>query len=101
MPSEQEGALGGGESANASGNQPTSLPLFGVQPQNILPVEIIANTSSGFPFAWLDRPHYFFFPFPVHCTQRHEREGANFPSLLGLFFEMKVRILCTVDVIPL
>jgi preprotein translocase subunit SecB len=43
MPSEQEESLGGGESASASGNQPTSLPLFGVQPQNIIPVEIIAK----------------------------------------------------------
>lgn len=43
MPSEQYESLGGDESANASGNQPISLPLFGVQPQNIIPVEIIAK----------------------------------------------------------
>jgi preprotein translocase subunit SecB len=43
MPSEQEEPLGGDQSASASGNQPTSLPLFGVQPQNIIPVEIIAK----------------------------------------------------------
>jgi preprotein translocase subunit SecB len=43
MPTEQEESPGGGESASASGNQPTSLPLFGVQPQNIIPVEIIAK----------------------------------------------------------
>ena len=55
MPSEQEESLGGGESANASGNEPTSLPLFGVQPQNIIPVEIIAkrffapSTDSAVP----------------------------------------------------
>jgi preprotein translocase subunit SecB len=55
MPSEQEESPGGGESANASENQPTSLPLFGVQPQNIIPVEIIArrfftpSTDSAIP----------------------------------------------------
>ena len=55
MSSEQEESLGGGESANASRNQPTSLPLFGVQPQNIIPVEIIAkrfftpSTDSALP----------------------------------------------------
>ncbi len=43
MPSEQEGSSGGSESANASGSQPTALPLFAVQPQNIIPVEIIAK----------------------------------------------------------
>src|SRR5260370_7352831 len=43
MPSEQEGSPGSSESANASGSQPTQLPLFAVQPQNIFPVEIIAK----------------------------------------------------------
>ena len=39
MPSEQDESLGGDESASASGNQPISLPLFGVQPQNIVPLD--------------------------------------------------------------
>ncbi len=43
MPSEQEGSHSDSESANASGSQPTPLPLFAVQPQNIIPVEIIAK----------------------------------------------------------
>jgi preprotein translocase subunit SecB len=47
MTSAQEESLGGGESANASENHPTSLLLFGVQPQNIIPVEII--TKRFFP----------------------------------------------------
>lgn len=46
MPSEQEGSPGSSESANASGSQPTALPLFAVQPQNIIPVEIIAKRFS-------------------------------------------------------
>ena len=55
MPSEQEGSHSGSESANASGSQPTPLPLFAVQPQNIIPVEIIArrfftpSTDSAIP----------------------------------------------------
>ncbi len=51
MPSEQEESPGSSESANASGSQPTALPLFAVQPQNIIPVEIIAKrfltTTTG------------------------------------------------------
>ena len=43
MPSEQEGSHGISESANASGSQPIALPLFAVQPHNIIPVEIIAK----------------------------------------------------------
>ncbi len=31
------------ESANTPGSQPIALPLFAVQPQNIIPVEIIAK----------------------------------------------------------
>ena len=55
MSSEQKESLGSGGSANASENQPTSLPLFGIQPQNIIPVEIIAkrfftpSTDSAVP----------------------------------------------------
>lgn len=43
MPSEQESSHGMSESANTPGNQPIALPLFAVQPQNIIPVEIIAK----------------------------------------------------------
>ena len=57
MPSEQEEPLGGGGSTHTSQNQSTSLPLFEVQPQNIIPVEIVAkrfftpstNSSESLP----------------------------------------------------
>ena len=43
MPSEQEGSHGISKSTNAAGSQPIALPLFAVQPHNIIPVEIIAK----------------------------------------------------------
>ncbi len=43
MLSEQEGSHGMSESANPPGSQPIALPLFAVQPHNIIPVEIIAK----------------------------------------------------------
>src|SRR5207248_3515778 len=94
MSSEQEESLGGGESANASRNQPTSLPLFGVQPQNIIPVEIIAKrffTPSTNPAEPLPEQ---FAPPSVQLTLEEptiEPEGHQAQIL------MNVQVLSTIE----